>query len=566
MESLHAQAAPGKGGADVAVGGGSTGDPDQKVTSLVAVVCAQRLGIAPQALAEVLRPYAECPIGAWSTLGRHDPTTATWMSAALASGCLPGLVHPRLVQERFRTTAYRDVAGRVNARFGEAELLGSILAGITRLVPWPGDLDAVAAVLELADAAPGARTRRALLEVLCDKEEPVVLGGVEHSPAALTRQIAAEGATGPSPLAERLAGDDRCQLPGWLARLCALAGRSERGSKSAPIRLVARLPEPVGLLASLLPDLLGSRPANWAAIRPVMTHLERLGRVLGLVDPPTLWPRAHALGRLHLDQEAALAYDRCLADEVGALLDGEEAVKDPFGRVLRGFGLFCELLSFAAERGARIEALPRGVKAPRRAERYQGLRPDLTPSAQLYRTYLAELPALVRAEDRAIARLVVIGALTPLRHHAVLTLERRAWIAEGDWVIVYVRPDALHKVGRALVLLPEGLRALYGAEPTWLPETTPPVPPALLTSAYDTVLERVRERFFQRTGLVLPGGLYAARRGLVQLLRQRLSFPELGLLTAYLGHRSPGSRSAYERVTTGEMATLRRRLAELSRG
>jgi len=535
------------------------------------MMCATELGLGLEELDGFLRKYAECPLGTWSHDFALRPRAGTLVAATLMAGGLGGLSTPRLATQRYRSVCHRELLQAAKARFGAHVVVDEIVGQITAVVGWPADLPTVLEVLDLADHDAGWQTRRSVLEVLVDAEETLLVDGEEHGAVGLARQVVDEGgpvgSSSDGSLADRLAAPaTRRNLPAWLAWLCELAVRSG-AAPSAPVRLVARLPEPIGLLASLLPELLGRRPARWQSIRPVFFHLKRLGEVLQLVDPPTLSPRESVRGRILLDEQAALGYDRALEEEIAALADEEElsparAVK----RVMRGFPLFCSILELASERAMRIEALPVGVSVRGSLERYQGLRPDLTPSAETYRSYLAWLPALVAGEEQSLARLAILDAVTPLRPHAVLTLERRAWVEEKEGTVLYVRGEARHKVGRAAVFLPASLRELYRVGRHWLPEETPAVPPPFLVSAYDQLADRVRQRFAEATGISLPGNHYAARRGLVQLLRSRLPYPDIQAVTAFLDHASPTSRSSYLRVVAGETLSARARLVEASRG
>jgi hypothetical protein len=538
---------------------------------LLRAMCGAELGVGLDRLDGLLREYAECPLQKWSRDFSRRPRAGTLVAATLMAGGLRGLSTPRLATQRYRSVCHSELVEAARARFGAHVVVDEIVGQITTVVGWPADLSAVLEVLELADHDAGWQTRRSLIEVLLDDEETLLVEGEDHGAVGLARQVLEEDdSERPSldgRLADRLAAPaQRPHLPAWLARLCELAERSG-AAPSAPIGLVARLPEPIGLLASLLPELLGRRPARWQAIRPVFSHLERLGEVLRLVDPPTLSPRPSARGRIHLDEQAALAYDRALEDEVAALADEEElSIARAAKRLMRGFGLFRAVLECASDRGIHIEALPVGVSARGSLQRYQGLRPDLTPSAETYRTYLAWLPALLAGEEQSLARLAILDAVTPLRPHAVLSLDQRGWVDEEEGTVVYVRGAARHKVGRAAVFLPAHVRDVYRIGRHWLPEETPPVPPPVVVSAYDQLAERVRQRLAQKTGISLPGGHYAARRGLVQLLRSRLAYPDIQAITAYLDHASPTSRSSYLRVVAGETSSARSRLAGGRRG
>ncbi|WP_298387896.1 hypothetical protein [Ferrimicrobium sp.] len=345
-------------------------------------------------------------------------------------------------------------------------------------------------------------------------------------------------------------------LPNWLERLCEIAagqGGGTRGPSVEPILLVARLPEPVAALVVILVEYLGNNPANWASIRPVFIHLDRLAYTGEYGGFPTLTPGSGALHRLRLDLLTANSYDSQLRREYEERGEGAKSIR----QLTRGFRLFCELLEMAREYGAPIDYLPRGLAGAGASNRWESVRPDLTPDPEVYRRLLATAPALLVNEEPKIVRLLLLDLVIPSRPYVVLTLERSGWIEEQEGVVIHIRPGARHKRGRGTVFLPAPLRDLYGIGPDWLPIHADEQPSLATLNIYKAALRGLLTRFSDSTGLTLPLHAYITRRGLQQLLRHQLRFPDIAVSTAYLDHDSPGTRANYDRPIQREVINVR---------
>jgi hypothetical protein len=187
------------------------------------------------------------------------------------------------------------------------------------------------------------------------------------------------------------------------------------------------------------------------------------------------------------------------------------------------------------------------------AVKWQSLRPDLTPNPDTYRRFLAMAPSLLSDEEPTIARLVLLDLVLPSRPNVVITLERRAWIEESHGVVLHIRPGARHKRGRGTVFLAHSLRDLYGITSEWLPMEADEQPSRTSTEIFGAMTRRVQERFVTVTGLAFPIHPYSSRRGLVQLLRKQVGYPEVAVTTAFLDHDSPKTRANYLRPTRGDL-------------
>lgn len=513
-------------------------------TSTLAGLSAAALDVEVSQLANQLATLQEAPIGEWSRRFATSPRAGTLASAVLASGAVPGLVSPRLLGQATRTVPYRHLVERAQHHFGHLGPIIEILVGVAQRVPWVGDLDAICDVLSLVDTGVGHVTRLRVVESLIPTSATIeTAAGSWTAEEAARRVLERDGVDFAAELLEAGA------LPPFLEDLCRIFGNS--GAMSVkPVLKLATLPAPLGALVAYLPEYLGRNPASWASVGPLFTHLSRLGEVMELVDPPSLNPAPSSLGRLRVDAEVADAYDRLLIDEVA---DAEDADLDSaVRRTMAGFGSFTGLLALGAERGVWVKVVPRGLRGHWKTGRYQGVRPDLTPTPATYRRWLAELPALIASVPVGLARLALLDAVTPGRPHVVLSLEQRAWVEEEEGVVLHVRPEALHKRGRGQVFLVGSFQRLYGIERQWLPVETPPVPTPALLSAFNEAVSDAKVRFARQTGLELPGGHYASRRGLVQLLRQQLRYPDMAFASAYLDHAALATLSNYLRALSGE--------------
>jgi len=504
-------------------------------------LCLKELGCDLSELASLAYLLQEAGAREWGNVSEKSPSGATLLSSAMVTGALEGIVRPKIVDRARELPPAKVFIAGIEVIAGRNQVVESMIDGILAKVPWPADCQAVLQVLDLVDTSSGADVRRGLLEALCqDAVKRTSKGGV--GAVALARQVA----EGSARLAEELRAHQL--LPDWLNMLCKISegqGGGARGRSVEPILIVAHLPEPVAGLAVLLVEYLGKHPANWASIRPVFTHLERLASVAEFVGLSTLEPESGALRRLRLDLSIASSYDSQLQREYEERGEGQKSIR----QLMKGFRLFCELLDMARDYGAPIDCLPRGLPKAVSARKWESVRPDLTPDPEVYRRLLAMAPALVAEEDPKIARLLLLDLVIPSRPNAVLTMERRGWIEEEEGVVLNIRPGARHKRGRGTVFLAGSLRALYGIEPDWLPIEADEQPSVLATNIYGAMLRRVLGRFCDSTGLTLPIHAYISRRGLLQLLRKQVSYPDIAVATAFLDHESATTRANYLRPT-----------------
>jgi len=508
-------------------------------------LCAQECNVPSSGLPSFLRALQEGGVREWNELSERSPRGATLAAAAMTSHAIPGLVRPKIVDKARNTPPGRSLQVGAAAVAGTNQICQAIVDQILAVVPWPADLDAVGEVLDLfgEDRYTVPRQLVSAISRVSGESQDTSGGGL-----AAARALTAESGEAVE-LAERLLANG--ELPAWLFTLCQVAAMGESGRRRMlePIMIAAKLPEPIAGLLPILVDLLGNHPANWRSIRPVVKHLERLADVSEFVGIPTLQPSTEALRRLRIDLELATRYDRQLLFEI------EEEGGDPASirRFMKGFSLFCDLLQAALDFGAPIDYFPRGVANLSSTNRWQGMRPDLTPEPSGYLQLLALAPFLLREEQPAIARLILLDLVIPSRPNVILTLERRAWIEEPEGVVFHVRPGARHKRGRAAVFLANSFRELYQISPSWLPVSADEQPSHQAIAVYRAAFVRLLEEFRATTGIELPTQQYLSRRGLVQILRGELSYPEISVVTAFLDHDSPRTRANYLRPTRTDM-------------
>lgn len=511
-------------------------------------LCLKELGLNRDELIGLAYSLQEAGAKKWGEISRQSPRGATLLSAAMTAGAVDGSVRPKIVDHARSLKPAKIFIEGVQDVVGRSQVTESMVDQILANVPWPADYQAVSQVLDLVDTSNGAGERHGLVDALCQETAQRTTGGGPGD-VVLARQLA----LGSPDLARELLTNNL--LPNWLERLCEIAvgqGGRTRDPSVEPILLVARLPEPVAALVVILVEYLGNNPANWASIRPVFRHLDRLASVGEFGGFPTLRPASSSLHRLRLDLSVANGYDSQLQMEYEASGEGAKSIR----QLMRGFGLFCELLEMAREYGAPIDCLPRGLAGDGASSKWESVRPDLTPEPEAYRMLLAMAPALLVNEDPKIVRLLLLDLVIPSRPYVVLTLERSGWIEEQEGVVIHIRPGARHKRGRGTVFLPAPLRDLYGIGPDWLPIHADEQPSPATLTIYQAALRGLLTRFIDSTGLTLPLHPYIARRGLLQLLRHQLRFPDIAVSTAYLDHDSPGTRANYDRAIQREVINV----------
>jgi hypothetical protein len=270
---------------------------------------AAALGVAPAELPQLLAFLVEAPARSWATTFRQDPRLATQVSALLALGGVPGLVRPRLLDCYHETACYRRLRQELSVRVPQERVpaLEGVLQRLFVCVPRPVDLCEVRRVLTVAFDGRPPSSLMSLLGAL-GVPELVSVGDEEVDTVAAARRVREETGTA---FAQALL--EAKVLPRVIVTW-ARQRRSRFGPTAAlePVRVLAGLPAEAG---AVLVHGAAQVPARWESTTPVVSHLFRLARVLGLEGPPSVHPRIDLLSRVVLDTEGADAYDEALRDD-----------------------------------------------------------------------------------------------------------------------------------------------------------------------------------------------------------------------------------------------------------
>lgn len=535
--------------------------PSPAGLAVIAQEVARAFGVPSAELPDRLAHLVEASPESWSKQFGRDPRLATQVSALLALGGVPGLVRPRLLDCYADTACYLHLLHELVVRFPEERVaaLEGVLQRLFGFVPRPLDLYEARRVLAIAfdDRPPSSLV--SLLAAL-GVPELLSLGDREIDAVSAAREVRKASGTA---FAESLVASGA--LPPVIAHWVE-ERRSRHGTKAAvePLRVLSGLVAEAG---ALLVYGAPSRPARWERTVPIISHLARLARVLGLEGPPTINPRRDLLGHVVVESEAALAYDRALlddAEEIAAeIVDTEDCSEEQARaiaaqRVMRGFRPFCGYLEQVAGLGAPLTVWPRGIAVPRRTTaRWQGVREDLCPCPEVSLELLALAPELLA--DEPDGHLVLLQLVSAARSSVVLALRPSYVVAVGEGYVIHV-PWQANKSGTGLLFLPDVFAELYGFVPTWLDLTAPVDPPQWRRDELAGAIERLCRRFEARTGqAVAHRSVRFTRMALAQLYARHLQGLEREAITALLGHRRRGTRANYLRAWSDELTAAYRR-------
>jgi len=516
------------------------------------------LEVAEANLASLLAPLVEAGPARFGAAFERAPGRAVWASDLLALSAVPGCVRPRLLEHLDETVAYRELLGRARAVYGADGALDiePLLREIATHVPWPADL---AEVMRLLDIAYVGRTPSSLVSILTQLapgDEMLVDGTAHFDGVAAARAVLAGGG---SRLANELVRSG--QLLPTVSELCVAYGaRSVQQVSLAPLRRVAQL-DPI---AHALIEYCAPRPLpTWDTLRPVIYQAARLAEAARWRGAPTLLPDPLLLASIDVDAEVADRFDECLVADAERYaetlveakdLGSSAASRDATLHVMNGFHVFLGYLERAERQGATIRALPRGLAVPRRGA-WQSVGDDRSPPPEIWRALLALLPELVA--DEALGRLVIIQCLAGLRANVVLALDQSCLVSEPEGLVLFL-PWQVNKVGRGISFIASHLVDLFGIERAWFPPTAEPDPPEHERRALTACLERVYQRFTERTGAPIVGTTAKlARPALFQLLREHLTGLDREAITAQAGHKSPTMRAGYLQARAAETARVR---------
>ncbi|MHB1503633.1 MAG: site-specific integrase [Acidimicrobiales bacterium] len=522
---------------------------------------ATALGVSPAELPDRLAYLIEAPPLRWLTAFGRDPRLATQVSALLALSGAPGLVRPRLFGCYQDTACYLHLRHELVVRFPEERVpaLEGVLQRLFACIPRPLDLYEARRVLGVAFEG---RPPSSLMSLLAALGIPELLRveDQELDAVAAARTVREESGTA---FAEALVASGVLHpvMLQWVAER-----RARFGAKAGlePVRVLAGLPAEAG---AMLVYGAAHRPARWESTTPVVSHLARLARVLGLEGPPTMSPRRELLAHVVLDEEGGAAYDQGLLDDARERAEelvededcGEERAKDRAARwAMRGFGPFVGYLERLRALGAPISVVPKGIALPRRGvTRWQGIREDLCPRPEQSLELLALAPELLA--DEPDGHLVLLQLLSAARASVVLSLRPSYVVAVDEGVVIHV-PWQASKTGTGLLFVPRSFVELMGFEASWLDPHAPVDPPQWRRDELAGVIERLCRRVEDRTGAAVPHrSVRFSRTALAQLYARHLHGLDRETVTALLGHRLRQTRANYLRAWPEELMDAYRR-------
>ena len=512
------------------------------------------LEVDDAALARVLADLVEAEPEAWERRFSRTPRLAVKLSALLAMRGVPGLVRPRLLDDCDKTACYRSLAHRLAMEHPDrAAALETVLRRLVALVPRPVDLAETRRVLELCCQWRVPSSVESLLDLL-GAPRPIVVGGVPIDP----RDAATTMRCRPDPglaLALLEAGVLPSALATWMRE------RLERyGERSAatPLRVIAGLPAEAAALALWAAP---ARPPRWSSAQQAIAHLARLARVLAWTGPPSVCPPPSLLGRVVVGASEAASYEEALAadaEELAEEITDHEGLGEPEARnraarrLMTGFRPFVDYLEAARQYGAPMEAIPKPIPVERRSTtRYQGVDPKLCPPPEVALRLLALAPELLEGDE--LRELVVLQLVSGARASVVLALRRR-WVVEVGEGLLFFVPWQANKTGRGLLFVPAPFVRHYGITPEWLPEAAPLDPPQYRRDELAAAIERLCQRFEEKTGTALPHtSVRFTRSMLAQLYRCHVHGNARDAVTALLGHRRRATRANYLRTWPEEI-------------
>lgn len=516
---------------------------------------ARALGLPEADLGHRLAYLIEASPDTWAQDFKRDPRLATEISALLALGGVAGLVRPRLLDDYATTACYLHLRHELSVRFPKARVpaLEQVLQNLFAVIPRPVDVYEARRVLTIAF---GGHPPSSLMSLLVALGVPELLEVGNRTIDTVTAARAVHEACGTA-FAEALLANGTLPpvVEHWIEER-----RSRFGTNAAfmPLRVFAGLVAEAG---ALLIYGAPSRPDRWERTTPVISHLSRLTRVLGLEGPPTLQPRRELLGLVVVDAQVASAYDQLLLDDAEALAEevadtedcsDELARRIATRRVMRGFRPFCGYLERVAELGAPITVLPRGLALDRRpTSRWQGIRTDLCPRPEVSVELLALAPSLLA--DEPDGHLVLVQLMSAARSSVVLAL-RPAYVFGVDEGFVIHVPWQANKTGTGLLFIPTPFAELFGFEASWFDPNAPADPPQWRRDELTSAIERLSRRFEKKTGHALPHrSIRFTRMALAQLYARHLNGLERETVTALLGHRRRETRANYLRALPEEL-------------